>query len=359
MISTEKLNDIVLQVQALDDETLQELRYALRATAESEAYATWKATESEGKRCPLPAGVDERIILSRFGLSDEKTMLAKVNVNNDNYLVTDGLWTPAAKRVFPFTDESEILQQHIAKGDHIDWADIIVDPATGSGNHAVALGSKPCVACDVNLRAIAYCVLNVKLNQRKDTTVVWNDLRRGLPPVVSLFGNKKVLFVVNMPFALAPAPPPGDERVSGYLPLSSDGGTTGARMTFAALSAIADFAAARPSENTRLALLCYSMGNLEEERWQVVEHAKQLFGEERVSWSLARDRKMWRVNGVKAELNPMSLVEGLPKKADCRYYIQDKDRNEVLTGYQRLAADMNNVGWDALGYGVLEVRSAS
>ncbi len=163
-----------------------------------------------------------------------------------------------------------------------------------------------------------------------------------------------MLFLVNMPFALSPLPSDGQER---FLPLHADGGMTGADNTFAALDAIHRYMRTRVKcAGCRAVVLCYSVGDAAEERWEIVERTEQTFGRERVAWTLLREEKMWRINGVKSEPNPMSLAESLPKKAECQFYVRDSERANVREGYARLVSLLNDRGWARLGYGILDIN---
>jgi len=361
MIPTDALGRLALDLNHADplehDDANGALRSALQSVVESGDYAAWLGRgELEGERCPLPPDADSRAVLRGLGLADEGGLLVKVNRHRERYFLTDGLWVPPAIRAFPFTDESALLLGHVQAAGYDREADVVIDPATGSGNHVIGLrGAAARLAYDVNLRAIAYVSINKLINGTPRLDIGLQDIRMGFPLHLRAVGGR-VLFVINMPFALSPAPPEGRADRPRYLPLSADGGLTGAARTFAALAALAQFQREnRARERARAVVLCYTVGDRERDRWQVVDKARALFGEGNVTWRLLADQKMWRVNGVKAEPNPMSLAESLPKKAGCRYYVVDKDRDEVRAGYHRLVEQLAAEGFRDLAYGIVDI----
>lgn len=335
---------------------LDRLRAAVAGVTDSAAYRSWLGMDEQGgATCPLPDDQGHWDALHEAGLIESGRLLVKVNRHDNRHLLTDGLWVDKDIRVFPFTDESEVLLRYVRRRGLDDWARLVVDPATGSGNHAITLGAgRRCLAMDVNPRAIAYLRINAALNGTPDLSYQVNDITQGLPACVSQGLDARTLFVVNMPFALSPA----NRAEDGvrFLPLSADGGTTGATLTLAFLRALYGLrAVASPGKQVRAAVLCYSVGARATGRWQVVEEARRLFGASAVSFEIQSDEAMWRVNGIKAERNPMDLASGLPKKAECRFYVRDRNRDEVRAGYHELARHLSGEGWDSLAYGVLDI----
>jgi hypothetical protein len=363
MIDTNDLGKLALSLEAIASaergaDAIADLRGTLDELLNHPEYAFWSEDTTElgehaGKRCLVPRSLRGRRALERLGLLDDDCLLLKVHRHAGKVLFTDGLWVNQDIRVFPFSDESQLLLEHATTEGYAQWASAVIDPATGCGHHLVALGG----ACrrygfDVNPRAILYATMNTILNDVAHVLLSRNNIASGIPQHLDELDGT-VLFLVNMPFALTP--------IERALPLSADGGLTGARWTFAALQAIYGFGQRNSgARGVRACILCYSVGNRAENRWEVVQRAEQLFPG-RVRWKVLKNERMWRVNGKKEQPNPMDLVDGLPRKADCRFYVRDEQREKVRAGYHELARTLATpvVGgggrWDVLGYGLLDV----
>ena len=354
MITADVLCDIVYEVGleagvATRDRLRRVLERVAAGLAEGESAA---GSEAEIADRPVFDGLDEDGILARLGLLDGRGFLAvEVHHLRNKLFLTDGSWERKKVRTFPFADESQRLLEHAEAREYHTWADFVIDPACGCGHHAVALpGRLPGACFDVNPRAVLFATINARLNRRDELMVAHNDITRGIPSAVTNGVNGNVLFLVNMPFALAPLP--------GVLPLSADGGQTGTRLTFAALDAIDRFHDARRNPGiTRACVLCYSVGNRDSDIWEVVRRAQALFGAGRIEWKILEGERMWRVNGRKEQSNPMDL--GLvPLKAECRLYVGDEDRDATREGYINLVETLQGPPdhWDALGYGILDIH---
>jgi hypothetical protein len=287
--------------------------------------------------------------LDRLGLIKGNELQVKITTVKEKILFTDGLWVPGLYRVFPFTDENEQILRYIHSEEGLsEWPDVLIDPATGCGHHVCAMSHIPRkIAADVNARAVAYCDMNRILNRVENTFVLIHDIRDGMPVIEprNLSGN--VLFMINMPFALEPA--------KDILPLSARGGETGARMTFEALRALKKFTEENEGNaKIRALVLNYSVGNDNEDRWEIKSKAEELFGEKSVCYKILRDQKMWRVNGKKEQGVPMP-VESIKMKAECKYYVNDLKRSEAEEGYINLEKKLLRAGWDVVGYGILDI----
>ncbi len=288
--------------------------------------------------------------LDRLGLIRGHELQVKIKRFEGKILLTDGLWVPGQYRVFPFSDESQRLLEYIRDEKGLfEWPDVLIDPATGCGHHVMAMSHIPTkIAADINLRAIAYLDINRILNGNKNTFVSVHDIQDGMPVADPKNIGGKVLFMINMPFALAPA-----ERV---LPLSADGGETGAKMTFKALEALRKFADENDGNSQiRALVLNYSVGNEKEDRWEIKDKAEELFGKENIRFKLLRGHKMWRVNGKKEQNVPMP-VEQIAFKAECKYYVTDFQRPAAREGYETLVQMLKDSDYDVVGYGILDIK---
>jgi hypothetical protein len=338
---------------------LGEIKEALAALVDSEEYQNWLDREPEfnGVSCPLPPKKKHRDLLKQIGIASDEAMLVKVNLNRGCYLLTDGLWVDQSLRAFPFTDESDALLSYIEQKGLADWADIVIDPCTGSGNHIVAYPGSPVrIAFDVSTRSILYTKINLLINRIHSGVVSHHSLTEGFPTLLKQIDLKKSLFVINTPFALAPT--------NADMVKTANGGEDGLELTVAAMSLVKEvFHNSSSITGKRALVLCYSTGN-GIDKWVAVEKAKEMFGEQNVSWEILSDRKLWRINGQKAEPNPMPLAEGLPKKADCKFYIGNKDKEKVRQSYVGLANRLyqnavdDKLGYEVthLGYGIIDIR---
>jgi hypothetical protein len=299
-------------------------------------------------------GVDEKYrdheFLNKNGLVKDGQLQVKINSLQDCIFLTDGLWIPKQHRVFPFSDESANLLRHMKEKQLDEVATTLIDFSCGCGHHGLSISQmQQRYSFDVSHRAVIYTSINSLLNQIPNVFIKQNDISDGIPKELSKLVTRNILFLTNMPFGIAP--------LANVLPLTSDGGITGATWSFKALEAIKTFAMNTPDRDSlHVSMLCYTVGNKQQDKWEVVEKAEELFGESKVSWKLLEDQTMWRINGKKEQPNPMNLAEGLPKKADCQFYVSDDDRERVRTEYHNLAKSLNNSDWEYLGYGIIDIH---
>lgn len=295
-------------------------------------------------RC-VPLECSQREMLLKYGIIDSagKTQY-RINIIKDCTFVTDGPWDIHYGGVFPFSDESELILKYIEDNKIDKITKGIVDPACGCGHTVIAYwGDGPRFAFDINPRAGYWIAINALINQR-EVRYRNTDIFKGLPSELDKTLNDKPLFAINMPHALSPYP--------NLLPKTSDGGETGLKWTIAALKALTLF-----NDSGGVAvILCYSLGNAKQNRWDIVEQAEKIFPKNKIQWVMLKDVRIWRINGKKEQPNPMPLREGLPKKADCRLYVNDIDREKPKQGYIQLVRIFESKGWDVLGCGILEVR---
>lgn len=351
MITADELSLIPRQIQH-DGILKRELREIFKEIVDDSRYKKWFEYEQfSGQLFQLSQDYEKNKLLQELNLVKRGNLQVKVHSFQDHIFLTDGLWIPGRYRVFPFFDESKNLIQHMKAPQLDNVATTVIDPACGCGHHSL-LASKiqQKFSFDVSYRALIYTSLNAIINNVNNISIKQNDITDGIPEELNRLVTNNILFLINMPFAIAPLP--------NILPLTADGGTTGAKWTFKALEAIKKFADNNQNkESIHASILCYTVGNQQQDEWEVVDKAKQLFGDSKISWTLLKDQTMWRINGKKEQPNPMNLAEGLPKKADCPFYVSDKnDRELVRTKYNNLATSLNNAGWEYLGYGILDIH---
>jgi hypothetical protein len=337
---------------------IAKIKEALAALVDSEEYKNWldRDPEFNGVSCPLPPNGEHQELLQAIGIANSKAMLVKVNHHRGKYLLTDGLWVDQSIRTFSFTDESDALLSYIERNKIADWAGVVIDPCTGSGNHIIGFTGEPAVriAFDISTRGILFTSINMLINGINSGVVSYHNLTKGFSPLLNRVDLRNSLFIINTPFALAP--------VDVTLLKTADGGEDGLELTLAAMKLVKDVLTTQTIVNGRAIVLCYSIGN-GKDKWKAVEEAKKMFGEDKVRWEILEDRKLWRVNGKKDEPNPMLLSDGLPKKADCKFYIGDKDVERVRQDYVNLARRLSENAVELLGYevthlayGIIDIR---
>jgi hypothetical protein len=374
IISTEQLSDFLcnleskkfvdginqkFSLQIKDSRDLAEkIKESLKELVNSDEYESWLDNDNElnGIPCPLPSDQKSRDFLQCIGIASPEAMLVKINSHKDCYLLTDGLWVDQSIRAFPFTDESDAILSYIEKNNLSDWPDVIIDPCTGSGNHIVGFKGNPVrLGFDISIRSILYASINSLINNISPCIISRANLTSGIPSLLEQVDLGKCLFIINTPFALAP--------VDTIMVKTANGGEDGLELTLAAMDLVKKvFESSSSLKQGRAIVLCYSIGN-GLDKWYAVDKARVLFGDSNVSWEILSDRKIWRINGQKNEPNPMLLIDSLPKKADCQFYIANKNRDEVRKKYIDLANRLQQnaidekLGYDVthLGYGVIDI----
>lgn len=350
MITADELSLIPRQLK--NDRSLKsEILAIFQEIVNTSRYQDWLRNEQfTGNLFRLDDEERNNPLLNQFNLVKDGRLQVKAHSFRGAIFLTDGLWIPNQHRVYPFYDESHQLLQHTEKNKLHQLASSLIDPSCGCGHHALATSKiQQNYAFDISYRAIIYTAINALINSTERIFIKQNDIQDGIPEELSIAIGKRVLFLINMPFAIAPLP--------NILPLATDGGVTGAKWTFKALEALKNFVLNNPDKDSiHASILCYTVGDRQHSKWEVVEKANQMFGESKVSWTLLKDEKLWRVNGKKEQLNPMNLAEGLPKKADCQLYVKDRDREELRTQYKNLVKSLNNAGWEYLGYGIVDIQ---
>ncbi len=293
----------------------------------------------------LPQDYPQKDLFIKYELVDnEGRARCRINILRGRIFITDGPWNLHKSGIFPWSDESELILDYIDSHSLSAKTQGIVDPACGCGHTPIAYaGEGPRFAFDINPRADKFVMINSTLNGVQ-VNYRHNDISVGFPLEFHQELCSKRLFAINMPHALSPLP--------NALPAASDGGLTGLEWTLTTLRSLRDFV----GSGGIAVVLCYSLGDDGKSRWEIIEQAYKLFAPSNVSWELLPDIRIWRINGKKEQPNPMILSEGLPKKADCKLYVKDEQREKVRQGYLELASKFEKMAWYVLGCGILEVR---
>jgi hypothetical protein len=344
LLSTELASNATFS-RALNDE--------LRAICESPSYLGWLGTIAEAEPFALCESSDISL-LEKSRLACSGRLLAKLNRTEAGIFLTDGVWVEPRVRVFPFCDESVALIGFVQKTGLAEWADWTLDLATGCGLNALALdGSR--VAFDINPRALAYATANRALNgiAATDCFLAINDIRDGIPTAVRPDLDGHVLVLANLPFGPAPS--------SDALPLTSNGGESGADLQMAAYRAIDRFA--RSSQGrfcVRACLMGLSVGDREANRWDLVERAVEHFGADRVKWHLLSEEHVFRIDGVRQLVNPAPVAIAMPGLASCRLYTpNESERIAKIEAFTNLAKRHQDRGNPDIAYGIVEIADTS
>lgn len=356
--------DTINQISLLCRRRL-ELRDALRAVLAAlydlAEYREWHETGQfaggpfQLPRSFAPRDSEHRRLLEQLGLVDDNVLWVVINRDDSTgrLFVTDGLFVPAEIRVFPFMDESDRICERYAALGWQAWADTVVDPAVGCGHNLLRYRGELStrIGFDVSVRALAFTALNSQLNSLvrgvdRDHSQFFglNDVYNGIPNV---YTGRRVLFLVNMPFALEPLPE--------TLVRTAAGGENGYELTLAALDGIRAFMddPVNASREVRAVVLSYSVGVIGRDQWVVPERAREMFGDAAIDWKILHGERLWRIDGRKEQPNPMPL-ESLSKKANCRFYVRNPARREeVRASYVKKERALRDEGYDHLAYGVL------
>jgi hypothetical protein len=302
---------------------------------------------------PAQIGVNHREanrLLTQCGLiAPDRTLEAKVDRHYDRIHLTDGFWTSPSMRVYPTTDESEHICAYVKSKGYDQRYKVLIDPACGSGHHAMGLSSFSTRASyDINLRAIAYARANALLAGDTDQDFGVRDIRTGLPVLARRLSGP-ILIAANMPFALLPSAEVDKGKVA------QDGGARGVTLTNALLHAIRALWSDTPEiTQLRSVILFYSLGRSVEGPWEIAEEARTLLPDAQIKTSILTDQQMWRVNGRKSEANPMP-IDRLHTKAKCRFTWPEYEEHTVTEGYRQRERELAAESWTHLGYGILDI----
>jgi len=325
-----------------------ELADLLRRIYASEDYSAWRGTLAE--RVPFrPADKGEYAALEAAGLGRDGSLAVKINMMETRIFITDGVWTRPENRVFPFCDESATLLTQVRARKLDEWADVVVDLATGCGHNIIAMkGGASKAGFDINPRAIVYAVMNRALNVQDGRDLVFcsNDIRDGIPKLFDPGVGTKVLFVANMPFA--PAPPRSE------VPVTTNGGKSGIDLQLATFTAIRRFAQETGAQ-VRAVILGITAGNAADGVWDLASEAQTHLGGD-AAWNILSDEKIFRINGVRQIEIPSPVVPALRRFGSCRLYY-DADRVDTMSQqFGEVGAELLRSGRPDLAYGVVDAR---
>jgi hypothetical protein len=318
---------------------------ALRALLQEPAYGQWFANERlVGK--PYRGQVPDALV--SLDLAHEQGgLLLQAHELAGRLFVTDAPAADKTIRVYPYQDESARVHECAQRHGLYQWAEgqTVVDLACGCGHHAIAWpGDVRRILLDKSDRALAYAQVNLLLNKIRGASLAENDVRQGLRVVSQM--TERTVILANMPFALSP--------IWGVLPGTSDGGTTGASWTLAALEAIKGYWQLH-HKAVRAVVLCYSVGASPTGPWEVGQQAQNLFREAAdLEFALLTDEKMVRIDGHKRYPVPVT-TDQFADRANCRLDVPDADRDRFRRGYANLIEVLGRDGWTHVGYGTLYV----
>jgi methylase of polypeptide subunit release factors len=348
MLSTD---DIFLLATALsaDGGFAGALSEQLRALHASPSYQGWLGTLAEAEPFVLPNWTDDPL-LGEARLARSGRLLVKLNRTGEAVFLTDGVWVEPRVRVFPFCDESAALVSFVRKTGLARGADWTLDLATGCGVNAMTIGGRS-LACDINPRALAYAAANRTLNRilGEDCVLALNDIRDGIPKALGAGLDGHVLILANMPFGPAPSPE--------ALPLTSNGGETGADLQIATYRAVADLVRSAEGRFSFTAcLMGLTVGDRATDRWDIVDHAIRHFGADRVRWHLLREEHVFRIDGVRQFGNPAPVAIAFPGLASCRLYTpNERERTAKIAAFTELARRHETRGNPDIAYGIVEI----
>ena len=338
MLSTESLNLLWLRFSA-EPALAASLRGELSSLFETSAYREWH--RSEPREPFSPDGAFPH--LESAGLLREGKLQVKVNRIGEKLFVTDGAWVDHVMRVFPDPDEAFVLLDYVKEHGLETWPALVVDTAAGSGHTPLGFpGSVPRVACDVNVRALAYASINGRINGFNATTfaTLLNDMKLGFPSHLKPPGN--TLFLNNVPFA----PSPDDSSLA----LNSGGGETGADLQAASFRLVEKF----HRENrvpVRACFLTWTLGDIRRDHWEVPALCEEIFPGAKIRWTMIQH------DYDAPELpNPSPLGPMLDHLAKSQYAVNRENANGNVARFRRLGAKLEAAGYTHIAYGMLDVQ---
>ena len=344
-----------------DGSVRAELRSNIVSLCQNLDYRGWLAGESHYLEPPhisselfrpwIEAALGDLNLMESLGFQHGGQLTVKFHEYAGKYFCTDGLWVPKNERVFPFEDESSYLTAYSRLHGLDGWASYLIDPATGPGHHPLALSSiEKRVGMDLNPRSLIFAGLNSHINADYGATWVLNDIQQGVPKAVQPQTGDKVLYLADMPFAISPLKPYPGQR--GLFATNRDSGDWS--LTFHAVKAFHAMCHSNPGADFRGVLLAYSLANPDRNLYQVREWAQIQFPDSEVMWTEV-DAKMWRVRGVKGELNPMPLNR-MSEKAYDEQFADDAKREGRIYEWHGYAEDLLKEGWTHISYGIVDIK---
>ena len=338
---------------AYDATFCRSLNLQLGAIHASLAYQDWLGTVAEIEPFALSDAADV-LLLERARLAASGRLLAKLNQTEAGIFLTDGVWIDPRVRVFPFCDESAALIKFVRNAGLADWAGWTLDLATGCGLNAMASGGQS-MGLDINPRALAYATVNRALNGIDGGKCVFafNDIHHGIPKAIGPDQSGHVLVLANLPFGPAPS--------ADALPLTSNGGESGADLQVAAYRAIEGFVwSTKGRFSVRACLMGLSVGDCAADRWELVELAVARFGAACVKWHLLSNELVFRIDGVRQLANPAPVAIAMPALASCRLYTPDYgERVAKIAAFTSLAESHQARGNPDIAYGIVELTGLS
>ncbi|MES2938736.1 MAG: hypothetical protein V4864_13705 [Pseudomonadota bacterium] len=344
MIDTDRIFQATSQL-ADDEELRGEAVALLKSIAVHPSYRDWQASPSQLRPFKLPATLATGA-LEALGLAQDGALGVRVNLIGQALVLTDGVWVDARIRVFPFPDESEAILAYCRRRGLVRWADTVIDLATGSGHNLAFFGNGVRrIGMDINPRALAYFHCNQVLNGHSYRVGMLNDIRAGFAEVAGVTPGSRPLVLGNLPFGLA--------STRDMLALTSNGGDNGLQLQRAAFEAIAQFRQTPQGACAHAVLLGYSLGNAATGRWEMVELAKSIVGEDCVVFDLPEDEGLLRIDGRRTMANPSPLRPALHAAGGCTLYHRDPDAARAR--YAEMSDRFIAQGFNDLGYVIVEI----
>ncbi len=320
----------------------------LKAVCASAAYRDWQSSPSQLRPFRLPASLAVDA-LDALGLVQDGALGARVNLIGQSPVLTDGVWVDARIRVFPFPDESEAILAYCRRRGLVDWADTVIDLATGSGHNLAFFGNGVRrIGMDINPRALAYFHCNQVLNEQTRRVGMLNDIRAGFADAAGVAPGGRPLVLGNLPFGLA--------STRDMLALTSNGGDNGLQLQSAALRAIAAFRQTPQGARSHAVLLGYSLGNAATSQWEMVDLAKSIAGADCVVFDVPAGEGLLRVDGRRTMANPSPLRPALDMAGGCRLY--HPDPAAARARYAALSDRFTAQGFADLAYVIVEITPA-
>ncbi len=360
-ISTDQLSKVLRELGAGNslpgDRRLAQINGYLGEIYQSPEYTDWIGREelqpasqfTIPPRLSIHNKVAHNLLIELEIAHSDSTLSARIDRTQSTIYLTDGFWVDPEYRVFPTSDESDILCDYVSRHSLASKYPLMIDPACGPGRHGIGIDTPYQISLDMSERALAYSRLNALLRGTTNQLFGANDIVRGFPKPINVLLREKTLIVANMPFAILPKRPGRPE------PLAQDGGPRGVALSKALLDATAMlFKNAAAMRELRVILLFYSLGRSDFGPWEIAQYAEALFPDAVAKTTILTEKPMWRVNGRKEQPNPMP-VSSLKEKARCRLTYKEFDEDAIRDGFLKRQQQFAKDGWTHLGYGVLDI----
>lgn len=363
MICDGRLYEIAARLWKCKKETevISDIRRCLTEIYDLDQYQHWlcegqfQTASHTANRFQIPWNIGTSTTKTRMPLLEEFSivsgdeLLVKIEKHCGEIHLTDGNWVDSHKRVFSFNDESELLINWARNKGFLDSVDLVIDPACGCGHHAMGFGKGVFKICsDVNARALAYGKINATLAGDDKRYFEHFDIYDGIHPLARRVRSEHTVLLINAPFVVYPQHP----RIKKLI--AQDGGVYGHDLMKAAIKSVVNFFMDNNAKKSNAAILCYTLGNTETDRWDVLDYFDSLGVPLNKNLTLLRDQKLWRVNGRKEQQNPMPL-SALKLKGSCYHSYDKEDFEWAIEGYQKIEMELRSKGFSHIGYGILEI----